>query len=81
MNAVAAVKLARMVGPGKVVVTILCDGGHRHLSKFHNVRYLEEFGLTPTSTGKTLDFVGKPNAFQAPGLYKTSRAMKTEEFE
>lgn len=29
MNCVGAVKLARSLGPDKVIVTILCDGGQR----------------------------------------------------
>ena len=32
MNCVGAVKLARILGPGKVIVTILCDGGQRCVS-------------------------------------------------
>ena len=31
---VAAVRLARQLGPGHKVVTVLCDSGTRHLSKF-----------------------------------------------
>ena len=38
-------------------VTILCDGGQRHLSRFHNPEYLQEAGLMPTSTGPGLDFL------------------------
>ncbi len=57
VNCVGAVKIARKLGPGHVIVTILCDGGHRHLSKFHNKEYLEQHGLTPTCTGKDLDFI------------------------
>ncbi|MCJ1380870.1 hypothetical protein MMC17_003979 [Xylographa soralifera] len=34
VNCVAAVKLARELGPGHRIVTILCDSGTRHLSKF-----------------------------------------------
>jgi cysteine synthase len=30
----AAVKIARKLGPGHRIVTILCDSGTRHLSKF-----------------------------------------------
>ena len=29
MNCVGAVKLARQLGPGHTIVTILCDAGHR----------------------------------------------------
>ncbi|KAI9818962.1 MAG: hypothetical protein M1832_004130 [Thelocarpon impressellum] len=34
VNCVAAVKTAQSMGPGHRVVTILCDSGTRHLSKF-----------------------------------------------
>ena len=34
MVGVAAVRLARDMGPGHRIVTILCDSGTRHLSKF-----------------------------------------------
>ena len=57
MNCVGAVKAARRLGPGHTVVTILCDGGHRHTSKFHNPEYLAEYGLAPVATGRGLDFV------------------------
>ena len=57
VNCVGAVKAARALGVGHVVVTVLCDGGHRHLSKFHNKEYLEVHGLTPTHTGRGLEFV------------------------
>lgn len=57
VNCVGAVKAARRLGPGSTIVTILCDGGQRHLSKFHNARFLAEHGLTPTSEGLDLSFV------------------------
>ncbi|KAL8785479.1 MAG: hypothetical protein Q9195_008622 [Heterodermia aff. obscurata] len=34
VNCFAAVKLAKTMGPGHRIVTILCDSGTRHLSKF-----------------------------------------------
>lgn len=55
MNCVGAVKLARRLGKGHVILTILCDGGHRHLSKFHCPTYLKEQKLLPQATG--LDFI------------------------
>lgn len=58
MNCVGAVRLARSLGPGHRIVTILCDSGMRHLSKFHNPQYLSEHGLTPTATG--LEFLDHP---------------------
>ncbi len=51
VNIVGAVKTARRLGPGKRVVTIACDGGGRHLSKFWSAEYLEKHGLTPTASG------------------------------
>ena len=57
MNCVGAVKAARMLGPGRTIVTVLCDGGHRHLSKFHNRKYLAQCGLLPEHEGRELAFV------------------------
>lgn len=57
VNCVGAVKLACKLPKGSVVVTLLCDGGQRHLSKFYNDDYLENLGLTPKCTGRTLHFV------------------------
>lgn len=51
MNCVGAVRLAALLKTGSTIVTILCDGGHRHLSRFHNPEYLASLGLTPTSSG------------------------------
>ena len=35
-------RLARELGPGKTVVTILCDGGSRYQSKLFNPAFLRE---------------------------------------
>ncbi|CAA7050789.1 unnamed protein product [Microthlaspi erraticum] len=56
MNCVGAVRVAQALGPGHTIVTILCDSGMRHLSKFHDPDYLSLYGLTPTATG--LEFMG-----------------------
>jgi len=56
MNCVGALKAARALGPGHTIVTILCDGGQRHLSKFHNRAYLKKMNLSPRDCA-TLDFV------------------------
>ena len=42
---VAAVKLARRLPPESVVVTLACDAGTRHLSKFWSDEYLIEHGF------------------------------------
>jgi cysteine synthase A len=39
------VQVARELGPGNTVVTILCDGGHKYLSRFYNREYLAQKGL------------------------------------
>lgn len=56
MNCVGAVRVAQALGPGHTIVTILCDSGMRHLSKFYDVGYLSEYGLMPSAVG--LEFLG-----------------------
>lgn len=51
MNCVGAVRVAQALGPGHTIVTILCDNGMRHLTKFYNAQYLSRYGLTPSATG------------------------------
>lgn len=55
MNCVGAVRVAQQLGPGHTIVTILCDGGARHLSKFQNPDYLAAHNLTPTAS--SLEFL------------------------
>ena len=55
LGCVGAVKLARQLGPGATIVTILCDGGGRYASRLFDATWLASKGLTPTAT--TLDFV------------------------
>lgn len=57
VNCVGAVKAARQLGRGHTIVTVLCDGGHRHLSKFHSKEYLAGQGLTAQHTGTGLEFI------------------------
>ena len=45
INVAGAVALARQLGPGKTVVTILCDTGFRSLSSLYNREWLEAKGL------------------------------------
>ena len=42
INIVGAMRLARDLGPGKTVVTVLCDGGSRYQSKLFNPAFLRE---------------------------------------
>ena len=45
INIAAAVQMAKKMGPGHTLVTILCDLGHRYQSKIYNPDFLREKGL------------------------------------
>jgi cysteine synthase A len=45
INVAAAIRVARAMGPGHTIVTILCDGGARYQSKLFNPEFLKERGL------------------------------------
>jgi cysteine synthase A len=45
INIAAAVRVAKDLGPGHTVVTILADGGARYASKLFNLDFLREKGL------------------------------------
>ncbi|MEY4850650.1 cysteine synthase A [Sandarakinorhabdus limnophila] len=45
INVAGAVRLARQMGPGHVIVTILCDSGLRYLSTIYNPDWLAAKGL------------------------------------
>src|SRR5215469_3587610 len=51
LNVVAAARVAKGCPPGASVVTILCDGGARAMSRLFNAQWLEENELTPTARG------------------------------
>jgi cysteine synthase A len=46
VNVAAAVQVARRLGPGHTVVTILCDSGSKYQSRLFNRQWLAEKGLT-----------------------------------
>ncbi len=46
INVAGAVALAREMGPGKTIVTILCDSGFRYLSTLFNPAWLAAKGLS-----------------------------------
>lgn len=48
INVGAAVALAKQLGPGHTIVTVLCDGGTRYQSKLYNPEWLKEKGLMPS---------------------------------
>jgi cysteine synthase A len=45
LNVVGAMRLARALGPGKTIVTVLCDYGNRYQSKLFNPEFLRSKGL------------------------------------
>ena len=45
INVAGAIRLARELGPGHTIVTILCDNGTRYQSKLFNPIFLREKGL------------------------------------
>lgn len=59
VNCVAAIRTAKQLGPGHIIVTLLNDSGQRHLTKFWSDEYLKAQGiyaeLGPQET--VLDFV------------------------
>ena len=45
INVAGAIQMAREMGPGHTIVTILCDYGQRYQSKVYNPEFLREKGL------------------------------------
>lgn len=51
LNVVAAARYAKTLPPKSIVVTILCDGGGRYLSRLFNATWLSENDCTPSANG------------------------------
>ena len=47
INVAGAIRLARALGPGKTIVTVLCDSGSRYQSKLFNPEFLRTKDLPP----------------------------------
>ncbi|MBW4620711.1 MAG: cysteine synthase A [Cyanosarcina radialis HA8281-LM2] len=47
INVAAAMRLAKQMGPGNTIVTILCDSGSRYQSRLFNREWLASKGLSP----------------------------------
>ena len=45
INVAGAIRLAKAMGPGKTIVTILCDSGSRYFSKLWNIEFLKSKNL------------------------------------
>jgi len=49
INVAAALHLARELGPGHTIVTVLCDGGAKYQSRLFNREWLEQKGLAASA--------------------------------
>ena len=49
INVAGAIRLAKHMGPGHTIVTLLCDSGQRYMSKLYNPAFLREKGLPTPS--------------------------------
>ena len=45
INVAGAVRMAKDMGPGHTIVTVLCDGGQRYFSRLYNPEFLRSKGL------------------------------------
>ncbi len=45
INVAGAIRMGKQLGPGKTIVTVLCDSGTRYQSKMFNPKFLKEKGL------------------------------------
>ncbi len=59
VNVAGAIRLARKLGPGKTIVTMLCDPGSRYQSRLYNPEFLRSKGLTPP------DWLERPRSIEA----------------
>jgi cysteine synthase A len=53
INVAAAIRVAKQLGPGHTVVTMLCDSGSKYLSRLFNKVWLREKGLLQYTTPAT----------------------------
>ncbi|WP_412554711.1 cysteine synthase A [Shimia sp. MIT1388] len=64
VNIAGAVRMAKDMGPGHTIVTILCDYGTRYQSKLFNPEFLKEKGL-PTPA-----WLGNKGPSSIPGVFE-----------
>jgi len=65
VNIAGAVRMAKDIGPGHTIVTILCDYGTRYQSKLFNPEFLAEKGL-PQPEWLTKELPAPPAVFENP---------------
>jgi cysteine synthase A len=76
VNVAAAVEVARRLGPGHTLVTVLCDGGIKYQSRLFNRKWLAEKGLAdavglPLQAHQQL-ITESPRAGHAASLHSTT---------
>jgi cysteine synthase len=49
INVAGAIQMAKDLGPGHTIVTVLCDHGQRYQSKIFNPEFLRDKGLPAPS--------------------------------
>lgn len=54
LNVAGAVKVARRLGPGKTIVTVICDSGERYRQKVLDSAWIQSMGL-PSDPGHAVD--------------------------
>ena len=65
INVAGAIHMARDMGPGHTIVTVLCDYGTRYLSKLYNPAFLREKNL-PVPSWMEDKGAGVPEVFIDP---------------
>jgi len=73
VNVAGAVRVARRLGPGHTVVTVLCDGGSKYGTRLYDRRWLEERGLARFADGAT-DFPSFETPVEAPPTARRASA-------
>ena len=66
INIAGAIRMAREMGPGHTIVTVLCDYGNRYQSKIFNPEFLRSKDL-PVPDWLDREPAAMPNVFEAEG--------------
>jgi cysteine synthase A len=56
----AAVRVARALGPGHRIVTVLCDGGAKYVSRLFNPAWLEQKRLLEAARQRGTSVIHAP---------------------
>jgi len=67
VNVAAAVQIAKLLGPGHTIVTILCDSGAKYQSRLFNRKWLSDKGLLDAAgLGEPLSPIMQPSLMEKP---------------